>query len=74
MIILDTNVISELMREEPHKNVKEWVAAHKPTDLSLTTIAIAEIQKGLIFPFLLQKLLMIVFTLLMKKLPIFMVK
>ena len=47
MIILDTNVISELMREEPHKNVKEWVAAHKPTDLSLTTIAIAEIQKGL---------------------------
>ena len=47
MIILDTNVISELMREEPHKNVKEWVAAHKPTELSLTTIAIAEIQKGL---------------------------
>lgn len=47
MIILDTNVISELMREEPHIKVKEWVAAHKPTDLSLTTIAIAEIQRGL---------------------------
>ena len=47
MIILDTNVISELMREEPHKNVKAWIAAHKPNNLSLTTIAIAEIQRGL---------------------------
>ncbi|MDP8245938.1 MAG: type II toxin-antitoxin system VapC family toxin [Candidatus Hinthialibacter antarcticus] len=47
MIILDTNVISELMREKPHENVKAWVAAHKPTDLSLTTITVAEIQRGL---------------------------
>ncbi len=47
MIILDTNVISELMREEPHQKVKVWIATHKPTDLSLTTIAIAEIQKWL---------------------------
>ena len=47
MIILDTNVISELMREEPHKNVKAWIAVHKPANLSLTTIAIAEIQRGL---------------------------
>ncbi len=48
MIILDTNVISELMREEPHDNVKEWVASQKLTNLSLTTIAIAEIQRGLV--------------------------
>ncbi len=47
MIILDTNVISELMREEPHENVKVWIAAHKPASLSITTIAIAEIQRGL---------------------------
>ncbi|MBZ0257346.1 type II toxin-antitoxin system VapC family toxin [bacterium] len=47
MIILDTNVISELMRETPHENVKAWIAANKPTDLSLTTITIAEIQRGL---------------------------
>ncbi|MDR4505155.1 MAG: type II toxin-antitoxin system VapC family toxin [Candidatus Scalindua sp.] len=47
MIILDTNIISELMREEPHENVKEWIAAQKPTNLALTTIAIAEIQRGL---------------------------
>ncbi len=47
MIILDTNVISELMREEPHENVRVWVASQKPTNLSLTAIAIAEIQRGL---------------------------
>lgn len=47
MIILDTNVISELMREKPHENVKTWIEAHSPTNLSLTTIAIAEIQRGL---------------------------
>ncbi len=48
MIILDTNVISELMREKPHENVKAWIAAHKPANLSLTTIVIAEIQRGLV--------------------------
>jgi len=47
MIILDTNVVSELMREEPHKNVKEWVNKQKPIHLALTAIAIAEIQRGL---------------------------
>ena len=47
MIILDTNVVSELMREKPHENVKAWIAAQKPSDLSLTTITIAEIQRGL---------------------------
>ena len=47
MIILDTNVVSELMREEPHKNVQEWISKQKPLHLALTTIVIAEIQRGL---------------------------
>jgi len=47
MIILDTNVISELMREKPDPNVKQWVDQQKAIHLSLTTITIAEIQRGL---------------------------
>ena len=47
MIILDTNVISELMREHPHANVKHWIKAQKPIHLAITVITIAEIQRGL---------------------------
>lgn len=47
MIILDTNVISELMRETPHEKVKQWISTQNPLQLALTTIAIAEIQRGL---------------------------
>lgn len=47
MIVLDTNVISELMREKPHSAVINWISAHPATDLALTTITIAEIKRGL---------------------------
>jgi predicted nucleic acid-binding protein len=47
MIILDTNVISELMRDNPAAIVKQWISQQKAVHLSLTTITIAEIQRGL---------------------------
>ena len=47
MIILDTNVISELMRENPDVRVKQWISQQKAIHLGLTTITIAEIQRGL---------------------------
>jgi predicted nucleic acid-binding protein len=47
MIILDTNVIAELMKEQPYPHVKEWIGAQKPHDLALTAITIAEISRGL---------------------------
>ncbi len=47
MIILDTNVISELMREKPDNQVKQWLSQQKFIHLYLTTITIAEIQRGL---------------------------
>ncbi|MBS0484832.1 MAG: type II toxin-antitoxin system VapC family toxin [Proteobacteria bacterium] len=47
MIILDTNVISELMREQPDVNVKHWIKAQKAIHLAITAITIAEIQRGL---------------------------
>ncbi|MBX9916044.1 MAG: type II toxin-antitoxin system VapC family toxin [Nitrosomonas sp.] len=47
MIVLDTNVISELMREQPDANVKQWIKAQKTIHLAITAITIAEIQRGL---------------------------
>ena len=47
MIVLDTNVISELMRPEPHPSVLRW-AAGQPRDLLYTTrINQAEILFGI---------------------------
>lgn len=48
MIVLDTNVISELMRSEPAADVKAWLAAHDPLMIATTTITIAEIQRGIV--------------------------
>lgn len=48
MIILDTNVVSELMREAPAQAVLKWVEQQKQTKLALTSIAIAEIQRGIL--------------------------
>lgn len=47
MIILDTNVISELMRKEPNQNVARWIQAQKSIHLAISAITIAEIQRGL---------------------------
>jgi predicted nucleic acid-binding protein len=47
MIILDTNIVSELMRETPDARVAHWLSRQKPLQFALTTITIAEIQRGL---------------------------
>jgi len=47
MIILDTNVISELMKTAPDPAVTAWIDKQKPTNLAITAIAIAEIQRGI---------------------------
>jgi predicted nucleic acid-binding protein len=47
MLILDTNVVSELMRQKPDLKVKQWLGAQKSIYLGLTTITIAEINSGL---------------------------
>ncbi len=48
MIVLDTNVISELMRAYPEPKVFKWIEAQKPTNLAITAIGIAEIQRGIL--------------------------
>lgn len=46
MIVLDTNVLSELMRPEPHPDVFSWVAARPRAALYTTSINQAEILAG----------------------------
>ena len=47
MIILDTNVLSELMKPSPADSVARWVAAQPATSLYTTSIAQAEILHGI---------------------------
>lgn len=47
MIILDTNVLSELMKPKPAAPVVEWVAEHPTAALYTTAVTQAEILHGL---------------------------
>jgi predicted nucleic acid-binding protein len=47
MIILDTNVVSEIMKPRPAVSVEKWVAAYPFEELFITAITQAEILYGL---------------------------
>lgn len=47
MIILDTNVLSEVMRPEPEKKVLQWMDGMNGNDLGITSITVAEILYGI---------------------------
>ena len=47
MIILDTNVVSELMRPEPEPKVAAWVRSRDRRELRMTSITVAEIRYGI---------------------------
>ena len=47
MIILDTNVLSELMRPKPSARVAAWVRKQSATELFTTSITEAEILYGI---------------------------
>ena len=47
MIVLDTNVVSELMRPTPSPLVVEWVQEQNAGDLYTTAITVAEIGYGI---------------------------
>ena len=46
MILLDTNVISELMRAEPARIVLDWFGQHDAADLFISAVAEAELRTG----------------------------
>lgn len=45
--LLDTSVISELVRKNPHLPVLEWIGAQDETSLYLSVVTIGEIEKGI---------------------------
>ena len=47
MIILDTNVISELLRPAPEPGVEQWLSAQDGLNVYLTSISEAELRYGL---------------------------
>lgn len=46
MILLDTNVISELMRAEPARVVLDWFGQHDTGDLFISAVTEAELRTG----------------------------
>ncbi len=47
MIVLDTNVISELMKPAPSTVVRAWVSSQSSTSLFTTAVNVAEILYGI---------------------------
>ena len=47
MILLDTNVLSELIRPRPEEAVLRWMAARSAAALHVSTVAYAEILYGI---------------------------
>lgn len=46
MIILDTNVLSELLRPEPARQVERWLSAQDGAKVYFTTVGEAELRYG----------------------------
>jgi len=47
MIILDTNVVSELMRSAPEPHVLHWLGSHAAEDLHVSAVTVGEILYGI---------------------------
>jgi hypothetical protein len=47
VIVLDTNVLSELMRPSPASTVEAWIASHPASSLYISTITQGEILYGI---------------------------
>ncbi len=46
MIILDTNVVSELLRPQPAPQVESWLASHDGANVYFTSVGEAELRHG----------------------------
>lgn len=47
MIVVDTNVVSELMRPSPAVAVQDWIRSHASRELCTSAITVAEIHYGI---------------------------
>ncbi len=46
-ILLDTNVISEMVRKQPNSTVVSWIESHDESSLYLSVITVGELVKGI---------------------------
>ena len=47
MILIDTNVVSEAMKPEPHSSILDWLDAQAVETLFLSSVIIAELMFGI---------------------------
>lgn len=47
MIIADTNVVSEFMKDQPHPNAFAWARKVDAADLGICVVTVEEIERGL---------------------------
>ena len=47
MIVADTNVVSEFMRDEPDPIVLSWAGSFGPSDLTICVVTVEEIERGI---------------------------
>ena len=47
MVVLDTNVVSELMRDDPHADVLGWLDDRPTRELFVTAVTEAEVRAGI---------------------------
>lgn len=45
--LLDTNILSELVRPAPHAGVERWVRRQSPLALAISVITLGELEKGI---------------------------
>ena len=48
MLLVDTNVVSELRKSAPNRLVETWVASVPSSDLFLSVIVVEELEKGVL--------------------------
>jgi predicted nucleic acid-binding protein len=46
--LLDTNILSNLVRPQPNASLLTWMAARRDTDLFIAALTIAEIHRGIL--------------------------
>jgi predicted nucleic acid-binding protein len=45
--LLDTNVLSELVKPRPDDRVTKWIDAQQPLDLGISILSLGEVQQGI---------------------------
>jgi toxin FitB len=47
MILLDTNIVSDVLKIKPNPKLQEWLNSHHPELLWISSISVAELQIGI---------------------------